>query len=152
MAKNAGQVKNLKPFVKGDPRIRKGLPKGSTRFAYDNLIKRALQFKTPVALQRSIKAETGQDVITYEQAILATLVANAAQGSTKHMDILFKLNGAYARAEAEAKKEVERDENNGETGSTLLIKVVRRSDVPAAQTEPRAPEIDVTPEENTDAT
>lgn len=148
MAAKRGNVNNLtKPFTKNDPRINK---KGSTRFAYDNLIKRALQFKTPVALQRSIKAETGQDAITYEQAIFATLVANAALGSTRHMDILFKLNGNYARAEAEAKKEVDR-ENGDEAGSTLLIKVVRRSDVTPAPTQ-RAPEIDVTPEENTNAT
>lgn len=148
MAKNRGNVENLKPFVKGDPRINR---KGSTRFNYDTLINRALEFKTPNKLRAYVLKQTGQDTITYEQAILATLVANAAKGSARHIEILYKLKGEFARAEAQAKREVERDEGDGETGSTLLIKVVRRSDITPAQPEQRAPEIDVTPEENPDA-
>lgn len=146
MAKNRGQVTNLKPFVKNDPRIYKG---GSTKFAYDYLINRALQFKTPVKLRAHILKTTGQDVVTYEQAVLATLIANAAKGSAKHIELLYKLKGDFVRAELTAKREDARENPDGETGSTLLIKVVRKDETPS---EPSKTEIDVTPDENPDAT
>jgi len=150
MAKNRGQVENLKPFEKGNKLAYRG---GSKKFAYDTLINRALQFKTPVKLRAHILKTTGQEIITYEQAILATLVANAAKGSARHIEILYKLKGDFARAEALAKREVEHENDNGEVGSTLLIKVVRREEVQAARQpapEPKV-EIDVTPEGADDA-
>ena len=143
MGPNGGQVKNLKPFVKGDPRINRGEKRGPVPFRFDRAIEKALQYKTPQKLRAAILKKTGQDVLTYEEAVLAVLVANAANGSARHIEILFKLKGDFARAEAEARRAVERDEGKGENGSTLLIKVVRKSEA----TEPH----DITPENDAPA-
>lgn len=144
MAKNAGQVKNLKPFVKGDPRIKHNGSKGRIRF--DMLMVNALTFKTPAKLRARVLKRTGRDAITWDDAVMAVLIAQAAEGSARHIEILYKLTGAFARAEAEAKKEVEREGGDGETGSTLLIRVVRKTELP---TEPMR---DITPENAENAT
>lgn len=138
MGPNGGQVKNLKPFVKGDERINRGANRRPPAFRFDRAIEKALQYKTPQKLRNAVLKKTGQNVLTYEEAVLAVLVANAANGSARHIEILFKLKGDFARAEAETRRAVERDEGEGENGSTLLIKVVRKSET----AEPR----DITPE------
>jgi len=144
MAGNRGNVNNLKPFVKGDPRINRAGNRNGLHF--QQVLEKALTYKTPQKLRAQILKSTGQEVITYEQAVLAVLVAKAATGSARHIEILYKLRGDFARAEAEAKKEVgEANDGTGETGSTLLIKVVRRSESPIDSA------VDVTPQGEADA-
>ena len=60
--------------------------------------------------------------------------------------MVFKLRGDFARAEAEARRKVERGEGEDDNGSTLLIKVVRRSE----EFTPIVP--DILPESPSDAT
>lgn len=150
MAKNRGQVVNtkLKPFKKGEYPGGPGRKKGV--FQFNSALYRALEYKTPEKLRAKIKKDTGRDAITWEEAVLAVLVAKAATGSARHIDILFKLKGDYARAEAQARREVEHENPDGEIGSTLLIKVVRKSDVTPPVT-PIRTEIDVTPESGENA-
>ena len=146
MANRAVSNKNLKPFTKGDVRINRKGHNGNQELRWDRLIDKALNFRTPAKLRAKILKDTGQDAITYEQAVLATLVANAARGSARHIEMVFKPRGDFARAEAEARRKVERGEGEDDNGSTLLIKVVRRSE----EFTPIVP--DILPESPPDAT